>query len=214
MDMPLGGADKLNLFVDLMSELLRLNNFNNLAAVLCGIQESSCFKSNKMKQTLDTTRRSTFDLVERIFDEKSNSKLYRRTLHKVVSGGGICVPYMGVWLGDLASVVDGNPPILNGDSINFEKCCLVADVVEELHGYQRMYHDLNVIPCLQKWLVNLNEEVKFTWRFRKTEIGHNFSGVSSSILLKFRIRIQNSQQLMSSQHDEDVKVRNKAHICM
>ena len=154
-----GRISTLKKFIDLMSELEALNNFNGMMEVLSGINSSSVRRMKKTFKGLDAEYTKKFEKFENLLSHQFSYRGYRDHLHNI---NPPCVPYMGVYLTDLTFLMDGNPDNVDDGLINFKKRRLIAEVIEEIHQYQVIYLlgvclfvCLFVCACLFVWF-NLN----------------------------------------------------------
>jgi hypothetical protein len=158
------GKTTLTFFVNVMSELAKLNNFNGMAALYSGIVRSHT--SKKMIQSMSIQHRRIYENAEQLFSDKSNYRRYRETIR---SSGLACIPYVGLFFRDLKKL---KVELMVGCQISFERCVELAQLVEDFTKHQLPYSQLNfadtdltyqlnqAIPCVQKWLNNLVDEKK------------------------------------------------------
>ena len=67
-----------------------------------------------------------------------------------------CVPYIGIFLTDLIFINEGNPDELKGTNlVNFDKCVMIANVIQRIQSLQQVPYCLQPIPEIQSYLSDL-----------------------------------------------------------
>eukprot|EP00727_Mastigamoeba_balamuthi_P001078 m51a1_g10968 putative mis5 protein (1716) ;mRNA; r:253454-262202 len=143
--------------IQLISELLKLNNFNAVFEVSAGLSSGAVSRLKKTWEELSKTDKHAFQLWERvssgIASPQGSFTAYREALR---SANPPCVPYVGVSLSDLTFIEEGNPDTLeNGAYVNFSKCKLVATAVQDLLQYQNVPYNLTKVEPVAQWLLSI-----------------------------------------------------------
>jgi len=81
------------------------------------------------------------------------TKNYSQYRDIVASATPPFIPYLGLYLSDLTFIEDGNPNTLSdGAYINFEKCSMVARVIQDLCKHQLQPYNFTRIDFVQHWM--------------------------------------------------------------
>lgn len=75
-------------------------------------------------------------------------KVFRRELEHVVLP---CIPYVGVFLGDLTFIEEGNPD-MKGDLINWDKRKLVHNIIAQIQKFQMVGYNLSKDVVIDRYL--------------------------------------------------------------
>lgn len=75
-------------------------------------------------------------------------RVFRRELEHVVLP---CIPYVGVYLGDLVFIEEGNPD-MKGELINWDKRKLVHNIIAQIQKFQMVGYNLQKDPVVDRLL--------------------------------------------------------------
>lgn len=134
-------------------ECLALNNFNCLFSIYSALADSSTNRLKKTWALVSEKRKAQFAEFHHIFDASHNKKNLRQKLAEHVPP---CIPFMGLYQGDLHFYHIGNPdfkkfPGNDKQLINFGKHIKTAHVISEVQRFQIPYRFIE-IPDLQAWI--------------------------------------------------------------
>jgi hypothetical protein len=122
-------ADRVNVVstcISLGHELLRRRNLMGLFAVVCALNSAPVSRMKRTWAALDRERRNQFTQLETIVTPVENYRNYRLLLEALPPP---IIPNIGVVIGDLTFILDGNPDRVNGQ-INWLKCRMIRDAVD------------------------------------------------------------------------------------
>lgn len=111
-----------------------LNNFNSLFAIYCGLSSNPIHRLKRTKAAISSKNSSRFSEFAELFKGDKNSRNFRRTLQQSLTP---CIPHLGIFLSDLTFTEDGNPDLLLGNMINFQKRCKLAERIRWIKQYQQ-----------------------------------------------------------------------------
>ena len=134
-------------------ECLALNNFNCLFSIYSALADSSINRLKKTWALVSEKRKQQFAEFHHIFDASHNKKNLRQKLAEHVPP---CIPFMGLYQGDLHFYHIGNPDFKkfagnDKQLINFGKHIKTAHVISEVQRFQIPYRFIE-IPDLQAWI--------------------------------------------------------------
>eukprot|EP01113_Clastostelium_recurvatum_P037509 TRINITY_DN5493_c1_g1_i4.p1 TRINITY_DN5493_c1_g1~~TRINITY_DN5493_c1_g1_i4.p1 ORF type:complete len:1171 (+),score=322.57 TRINITY_DN5493_c1_g1_i4:927-4439(+) len=134
-------------FVDICEECLTLNNFNALFELCSGLQAAAM---HRLKKTWEASgRQKKFERMLEKTAPNSSYAVIRSLLH---NSNPPLIPYLGVYMTDLTFIEEGNPDKLENGWVNYSKCRMVADVIQEIQQYQNTPPNLTPVPAIQNWL--------------------------------------------------------------
>jgi hypothetical protein len=134
--------DVMARFLQLMEELYKLNNFNGMASVWCGICNSSIIQTKKSNNKI-------VKKAMKLFNKKGNYSHYRS---EIETCGVPCVPFGRVIETDILEQLEGNESIVQMNFVNFDRCRKIGEVVMFVRDLQIGYSHLKQIVPLQEWI--------------------------------------------------------------
>ena len=145
-------------FLHVAQECLTLSNFNGCLEVVSGLTNAAV---QRLLQTFDQLPQSAAKVLETLREAVTFQHNYRklRELMSAVTGPGI--PYLGVYMGDLLYIEDGNPDETSDGLINFEKHEMVAKIILAFERFKLHRYILTPIPLIQhylNWPFAMNDE--------------------------------------------------------
>lgn len=85
------------------------------------------------------------------FDVETNYSNYKKL---IVSQPPPMIPYIGLYLRDLTFLEFGNPDMLEGDIINYDKYRMISSVLIELRTFQEIPYQFEKNSALSRLLKN------------------------------------------------------------
>ncbi|KAJ3017392.1 hypothetical protein HKX48_003567 [Thoreauomyces humboldtii] len=149
MKTPRARAKRVVELIDIASQLLVLNNFSTLMAVIAGLNKAAISRLKLTFKEVGSKNLKKLNDMERLMTAEGSYRNYRAHL-KTVSRPAI--PYIGkkrVYLIDLTYMEDGNPDHI-GHRINFTKRQMVSGVINEMASYQQVAY-AGVKPVDELW---------------------------------------------------------------
>eukprot|EP00004_Rigifila_ramosa_P007499 TRINITY_DN1849_c0_g1_i3.p1 TRINITY_DN1849_c0_g1~~TRINITY_DN1849_c0_g1_i3.p1 ORF type:complete len:1081 (+),score=249.42 TRINITY_DN1849_c0_g1_i3:2-3244(+) len=140
-------AEKLKLrtqlllkFIDILSQLHKLNNYNSLLAIISGLGNSSVHRLRHTFSQVPKPQLQIFEQMQELMNGNQSYRNFRAALHLA---NPPCIPYLGMYLTDLTFIEDGNTDTVASPSgkltlINFRKREMVYLVIREVQQYQNV----------------------------------------------------------------------------
>mmetsp|Transcript_17426 Transcript_17426/g.44379 ORF Transcript_17426/g.44379 Transcript_17426/m.44379 type:complete len:1036 (-) Transcript_17426:126-3233(-) len=141
-------------FLTIAQHLLNMNNYNTLMGIVAGLNLSAV---SRLKFTFEEVKRQQpkllekFKTIETLMSPQGSFKNFRNALHKSKCPA---IPYLGVYLGDLTFMEDGNPDTID-DAINFKKRKLVYKQIAEMSFYQLEPYNFPLVEPIYTFLSEL-----------------------------------------------------------
>ncbi|XP_049851352.1 ras guanine nucleotide exchange factor A-like [Schistocerca gregaria] len=146
-------AVALNWVIKLGFHLHELRNYHSLTAVIAACESAPIAR---LKKTWSAVEPSSIKMLES-FKQTINSEGSFKKLRQLMKTGAMPImPYIGIYLGDLTFIEDGNPEIIDHNGkpfVNFTKMKLLARVIDDIVLYQmedyKIEYDPHVISLLE-----------------------------------------------------------------
>eukprot|EP00732_Lithocolla_globosa_P000412 Lithocolla_globosa_v1_NODE_122_length_6074_cov_8.352550.p4 type:complete len:249 gc:universal NODE_122_length_6074_cov_8.352550:772-26(-) len=148
--------------IDVMNELITLRNFNGAMEVFSALSSASVSRLKNTWTDLDMGHANLFNEISELLSAASSYKNYRSLLLKDRTIP--CVPYLGVHLGDMVFIEEGNKDFVSNGMINFSKCYQVAKVVGEVLRYQDVSYSFMLVEEVEEAMLSkkdLDEETLY-----------------------------------------------------
>eukprot|EP00004_Rigifila_ramosa_P019815 TRINITY_DN5087_c0_g1_i3.p1 TRINITY_DN5087_c0_g1~~TRINITY_DN5087_c0_g1_i3.p1 ORF type:complete len:1169 (+),score=295.43 TRINITY_DN5087_c0_g1_i3:53-3559(+) len=141
--------------IELNIHFHKLKNFHAIAAVNAGLNNSSLHRLKYTMEGIDKKLKESQSKLEHLMNPDGSYKNYREMVHKVSPP---LLPFIGVYLRDLVFIEDGNPDMLNGNLINFQKRRYAFNVIAEIQQYQQDLYPFPFAEPLYSFLAQLPTE--------------------------------------------------------
>lgn len=132
-------------------------------AIIAALESASITRMKKTWESIDSSYLKVFQDLKLTMSAEGSYKNFR-TLLKTESPPAI--PYIGVYLGDLTFIEDGNPDmVVSNESklelINLLKMKMLSKVIEEIRMYQNDAYNFETVAKIQK-ILEQEEDVQLT----------------------------------------------------
>ncbi len=149
-------------WIKVAAECLKLNNYSALFAITGALTNTTIERLTKTWEMVPPKWKALVPQFVEILTPHNNFKGLRERLQVHVPP---CLPFLGLYQGQLAFAYDGNPArrkLPGGDVevINFDKHTIIAQIIGEVQKFQIPYR-LHEVPELQTWLQHQIVRVRF-----------------------------------------------------
>jgi RasGEF domain len=145
-------AKRFEKLIRIAAELQRINNFQTLMAFLGGMNNAAISRLKFTKVAIGKRAMQKLLDLETLMNMESSYARYREVLH---ASNPPIIPYLGVYLGDLTFIEDGNPDFHDDTLINFSKRRLLFKTVSEIERYQAKRPDVKADLTLSQLLYSI-----------------------------------------------------------
>lgn len=158
-------------WIKIAHQCYELHNYDALMAIICSLNSSTIVRLRRTWDLVSPKRREMLKTLQGVVETAQNNKVLRGLLHDHVPP---CLPFLGMYLTDLAFVDIGNPATkqLPGQDnvdhsshdgemdhdgghgltvVNFDKHSRTAKIIGELQRFQIPYR-LTEVPDIQEWI--------------------------------------------------------------
>ena len=136
-----------------------LKNYDALMAIMMGLNANAVQRLTKTWELVSKHTESRLDMIQTAISRgKDNYAFMRQDIKNRVGACMPCLPFLGIYLSDLAFINAGNPPKRNvsvdgraQSIVNFDRYTKTARVIDELQSCQVSYK-FRAIPEMQEWM--------------------------------------------------------------
>lgn len=165
-------ALRLEKFILIAQELRKLRNYNDFLNIIVALNS---LPMRNMHKTFRKLKKDTLLIFRELTEVCSCGSNYIRLRDEIEkSSGQPCVPYLGLYLTDLAFIEEGPRYILESGELNLNKIQRVGRVIERVMKYQKFQYTffpimklsfLNSPICMEESkLIDLAEKLEPTFR--------------------------------------------------
>ncbi|KAJ3178181.1 Son of sevenless 2 [Geranomyces variabilis] len=163
MKTPRARAKRVSLLIDIAAQLLALNNFSTLMAIIAGLNKAAISRLKQTFKEVGSRHLKKLNEMERLMTAEGSYRNYRAHIRTVERP---CV-----YLIDLTYMEDGNPDFI-AHRINFTKRQMISGVINEIVSYQQVgYKDIKPLDELYHIIARLpaatDEYEKLLWNESK-----------------------------------------------
>lgn len=104
-----------------------------------------------LPSTLIFQTRHTIDKLQNLVSSDGRFRNLRDALHRTDPP---CIPYLGIYLSDLAYLEEGTPNFTENGLLNFAKMRMIAHVIREIRQFQQTPYKIEKIPKVVNYLLD------------------------------------------------------------
>ncbi|XP_019852599.1 PREDICTED: ras guanine nucleotide exchange factor K-like isoform X1 [Amphimedon queenslandica] len=143
-------AKRIQGFIQICNHLHLMNNFCTLMALLNGLAHHSINRLTKTFGKLDRVLHKRLNELQEMARPDDNFKLLREHLKKASNS---CIPYLQLYMSDLAFLDNCSPNFHKDNLINFSKFRLIYHQIRDLILRQDKSYNFEEVPALQESLL-------------------------------------------------------------
>uniref|UniRef100_UPI00358FB209 ras-specific guanine nucleotide-releasing factor 2-like n=1 Tax=Myxine glutinosa TaxID=7769 RepID=UPI00358FB209 len=111
-----------------------LNNFNGVLEVHSALTRTAVFRLRKTWLKLPKQTKTLFEKTQKAMSSDGRFKNLRE---KIKSCDPPCVPYLGMYLTDMAMIEEATPNITPDGLVNFSKMRMITNIIREIQQFQQ-----------------------------------------------------------------------------
>jgi len=143
----------LKKLIDIAETCLSLNNYNELFAILTGLRVVPI----RVIRSLPSQQLQIFDKLLKLTTKEEDFENYRELLGTSQSP---CVPFLGMFLYDLATLDMQSEDVTSDNLINFAKLRQKARIILEFDNFIKTPYNLSPVPVIQEFLYSEFQKIK------------------------------------------------------
>jgi len=144
-----GRVNVIKKILRLIEECQKLNNYFAVFELSGGL---NCSAIGRLHRTWDEVNKAKLN-PQKVMAITQPTKNYSAYRDLVATTTPPFIPYLGLYLSDLTFIEDGNKDTLaDGAYVNFEKCSMVAKVIQDLCKHQVQPYNFTRVDVIQHWM--------------------------------------------------------------
>ncbi|XP_042553671.1 ras-specific guanine nucleotide-releasing factor 1 isoform X3 [Dipodomys spectabilis] len=136
-----------------------LHNYNAVLEITSSMNRSAVFRLKKTWLKVSKQTKALIDKLQKLVSSEGRFKNLREALKNCDPP---CVPYLGMYLTDLAFIEEGTPNYTGDGLVNFSKMRMISHIIREIRQFQqtayKIEHQAKVTQYLLDQSVVLDEE--------------------------------------------------------
>ncbi|XP_048338062.1 ras-specific guanine nucleotide-releasing factor 1 [Sphaerodactylus townsendi] len=139
-----------------------LHNYNAVLEITSAFNRSSIFRLKKTWMKVSKQTKALIDKLQRLVSSEGRFKNLREALKNCDPP---CVPYLGMYLTDLAFIEEGTPNYTEDGLVNFSKMRMISHIIREIRQFQqtayKIEHQAKVTQYLLDQSLVMDEEALY-----------------------------------------------------
>uniref|UniRef100_A0A7N8X6A6 Ras protein-specific guanine nucleotide-releasing factor 2a n=1 Tax=Mastacembelus armatus TaxID=205130 RepID=A0A7N8X6A6_9TELE len=139
-----------------------LNNYNGVLEITSALNRSAIYRLKKTWAKVCKQTKALMDRLQKTVSSEGRFKNLRETLKNC---NPPCVPYLGMYLTDLAFIEEGTPNFTEEGLVNFSKMRMISHIIREIRQFQqapyRIEHQPKVTQVLLDKTLVMDEETLY-----------------------------------------------------
>nr|XP_020449529.1 ras-specific guanine nucleotide-releasing factor 2 isoform X2 [Monopterus albus] len=139
-----------------------LNNYNGVLEITSALNRSAIYRLKKTWAKVSKQTKALMDKLQKTVSSEGRFKNLRETLKNC---NPPCVPYLGMYLTDLAFIEEGTPNFTEEGLVNFSKMRMISHIIREIRQFQqtpyRIEHQIKVTQYLLDKTLIMDEDTLY-----------------------------------------------------
>ncbi|KAM9307119.1 ras-specific guanine nucleotide-releasing factor 2 [Pholidichthys leucotaenia] len=139
-----------------------LNNYNGVLEITSALNRSAIYRLKKTWAKVCKQTKALMDRLQKTVSSEGRFKNLRETLKNC---NPPCVPYLGMYLTDLAFIEEGTPNFTEEGLVNFSKMRMISHIIREIRQFQqapyRIEHQSKVTQFLLDKTIVMDEDTLY-----------------------------------------------------
>uniref|UniRef100_A0A668USU9 Uncharacterized protein n=1 Tax=Oreochromis aureus TaxID=47969 RepID=A0A668USU9_OREAU len=128
-----------------------LNNYNGVLEINAALEGSAIYRLKKTWAKVCKQTKGLRDRLQKIVSSEGRFKNLRETLKNC---NPPCVPYLGMYLTDLACIEEGTPNFTEQGLVNFSKMRMISHIIREIRQFQQTPYRIEHQPKVTQFLLD------------------------------------------------------------
>uniref|UniRef100_A0A8C9Z527 Ras protein specific guanine nucleotide releasing factor 1 n=1 Tax=Sander lucioperca TaxID=283035 RepID=A0A8C9Z527_SANLU len=128
-----------------------LHNYNAMLEITSSLNRSSVFRLKKTWLKVSKQTKTVIDKLQKLVSSEGRFKNLREALKNCDPP---CVPYLGMYLTDLAFIEEGTPNYTEDNLVNFSKMRMISHIIREIRQFQQTAYKIDYQPKVAKYLLD------------------------------------------------------------
>ncbi|XDV54816.1 hypothetical protein PO909_023021 [Leuciscus waleckii] len=128
-----------------------LNNYNGVLEITSALNRSAIYRLKKTWVKVCKQTKALMDRLQKIVSTEGRFKNLRETLKNC---NPPCVPYLGMYLTDLAFIEEGTPNFTEEGLVNFSKMRMISHIIREIRQFQQAPYRIDLQTKVTQFLLD------------------------------------------------------------
>ncbi|KAG9340728.1 hypothetical protein JZ751_020320 [Albula glossodonta] len=128
-----------------------LHNYNAVLEITSSLNRSSIFRLKKTWLKVSKQTKTVIDKLQKLVSSEGRFKNLREALKNCDPP---CVPYLGMYLTDLAFIEEGTPNYTEDNLVNFSKMRMISHIIREIRQFQQTAYKIDYQPKAAQYLLD------------------------------------------------------------
>ncbi|XP_073425110.1 ras-specific guanine nucleotide-releasing factor 1 isoform X2 [Dendrobates tinctorius] len=128
-----------------------LHNYNAVLEITSSLNRSAIFR---LKRTWIKVSKQTKTLIDRLQKLVSSEGRFKNLREALKNCDPPCVPYLGMYLTDLAFIEEGTPNYTEDGLVNFSKMRMISHIIREIRQFQQTSYKIEHQPKVTQYLLD------------------------------------------------------------
>uniref|UniRef100_A0A665V9A5 Ras protein specific guanine nucleotide releasing factor 1 n=1 Tax=Echeneis naucrates TaxID=173247 RepID=A0A665V9A5_ECHNA len=128
-----------------------LHNYNAVLEITSSLNRSSVFRLKKTWLKVSKQTKGLIDKLQKLVSSEGRFKNLREALKNCDPP---CVPYLGMYLTDLAFIEEGTPNYTEDNLVNFSKMRMISHIIREIRQFQQTAYKIDLQPKVAQYLLD------------------------------------------------------------
>uniref|UniRef100_A0A8C4ZIL5 Ras protein specific guanine nucleotide releasing factor 1 n=1 Tax=Gadus morhua TaxID=8049 RepID=A0A8C4ZIL5_GADMO len=128
-----------------------LHNYNAVLEITSSLNRSSVFRLKKTWLKVSKQTKAVIDKLQKLVSSEGRFKNLREALKNCDPP---CVPYLGMYLTDLAFIEEGTPNYTEDSLVNFSKMRMISHIIREIRQFQQTAYKIDHQPKATEYLLD------------------------------------------------------------
>ncbi|XP_041081928.1 ras-specific guanine nucleotide-releasing factor 1 isoform X1 [Polyodon spathula] len=130
-----------------------LHNYNAVLEITSSLNRSAIFRLKKTWLKVSKQTKALIDKLQKLVSSEGRFKNLREALKNCDPP---CVPYLGMYLTDLAFIEEGTPNYTEDGLVNFSKMRMISHIIREIRQFQQTAYKVEHQPKTTEYLLDNN----------------------------------------------------------
>ncbi|XP_069480283.1 ras-specific guanine nucleotide-releasing factor 1 [Ambystoma mexicanum] len=128
-----------------------LHNYNAVLEITSSLNRSAIFRLKKTWLKVSKQTKTLIDKLQKLVSSEGRFKNLREALKNCDPP---CVPYLGMYLTDLAFIEEGTPNYTEDGLVNFSKMRMISHIIREIRQFQQTAYKIEHQPKVTQYLLD------------------------------------------------------------
>ncbi|XP_051876626.1 ras-specific guanine nucleotide-releasing factor 2 [Pristis pectinata] len=128
-----------------------MHNYNGVLEITSALNRSAIYRLKKTWAKVSKQTKAQMDKLQKTVSSEGRFKNLRETLKNC---NPPCVPYLGMYLTDLAFIEEGTPNFTDEGLVNFSKMRMISHIIREIRQFQQTPYRIDHQPKVIQYLLD------------------------------------------------------------